>query len=99
VNSPVAFTVPAEIPPVTVPLLPNVVAPDPLKLAKVTVPVVALKLSALVAVLALLTAPRVWPELAKSAKPLAPSVSALPLARLPALPIAKVPALTVVKPV
>ena len=37
--------------------------------------------------------------MAKVAKPLAPRVRALPLAKLPVLPIARVPALTVVRPV
>ena len=90
------------VPPDSVPMaavLPKVVLPTPLKLVSVTVPVDALKLSALVAVLALLTAPRVWPALVKSAVPLAPRVRALVLAKLPPLPMERVPAFTVVRPV
>ncbi len=90
---------PVEIPPlVMTALLPKLVEPAPLRLATVMVPVAPEKFRLLVAVSALLIAPKFWLMAARMAVPLEPMVRVLPLVRLPAAVTLSVPPLTVVPP-
>jgi hypothetical protein len=85
VATPATVAVPVSNVVVIVALFAKFVLPAPVNEASVTVPVVAEKFRLLAVASALLTAPRVWPTLAKAAELPAfeSTVRGLPLLRLP----------------